>query len=616
MLQLTSVTKTNKMEVRFMSNRIGHGRMRFDDGKFDKSIIKKNLIFRILKYFIPYRAKISIAILLLSLSSILGLAPSILVRSIIDDALPNKQLTYLLGLTLLLFLTQILLGLASLGQSYINTWISKKIIQDMKNQMFRHIESMSMKFFSLAKPGEIMTRMSSDIDGVQDVFNSMFVRCLSSIFTLISTAIILFYMNWKLAILSLIILPLFIIPTRKVGKLRWKIARKTQEKVSDMNQLIQESFSISGSILMKIFTKEDVEHDKFKSINKEITALQIKESIVGSWVGMVMNIFTNMGPMTMYLLGGYLYIKGELSIGSIVAFVSLLGRVYNPITQLSSMHIDLIRSLALFQRIFDYFDTKQDIADKIDTKDMPKIQGEIDFRNVHFSYNSKSEVLKGVDFRVKAGEMVALVGHSGAGKTTLTNLIPRLYDVSRGSVKIDGIDVRDVTMSSLRYQIGIVTQEPYLFNGTIKKNLLYGKEDASDEEIINACKAAYIHDFVKSLPKGYDTLVGNRGIKLSGGEKQRISIARVILKDPRIIILDEATSSLDSISEAYIKDTMKVLMHGKTSLVIAHRLSTIISADRIIVFNEGKIVEQGKHQELVRKDGIYRELYNKQFLIA
>jgi ATP-binding cassette subfamily B protein len=323
--------------------------------------------------------------------------------------------------------------------------------------------------------------------------------------------------------------------------------------------------------------------------------------------------FTAIGPMLIYLYGGYLFIKGEISIGAIIAFVALLSRMYGPVTQLSNIHIDVTRLLALFQRIFEYYDQPEDIVERTDAVMAPPFLGEVSFDHVFFSYNKQNTALVDLSFSVKPGMMVALVGASGAGKTTVSYLIPRLYDVSKGSIKIDGIDIRDMTLESLRRQIGMVMQEPYLFNDTIEENLRYSKHDATAEELVAACKASYIHDFIMDLPDQYRTVVGNRGIKLSGGEKQRVSIARVILESPAILVLDEATSSLDSVSEMYIQKAMQPLIKGRTSFVIAHRLSTVLAADQILVLNKGRVVETGRHQELLEKNGLYKKLYDTQF---
>lgn len=589
----------------------GIGRLRF--AKEEMPQVTRKMLSRIMSYFLPYWKKMLLVISIIIIISILGLVPPMLIRNIIDNALPQKDLMLLSVLIFVSIGVTVILGLLQVAQSYLSIWISKHIILNMKNQMYAHLQNMSLNFYTDAKPGEIITRITSDIDGIQDIFNTTIVNALTSFVVLISTAAVLIMMNWKLAFVGMIILPAFIIPTRKVGKLRWKIATKSQEKISDLNQIIQEAFSVSGALLTKIFTKEKDELARFEKTNKEVITLQLRESVVGRWFRMTITTFIAIGPMLIYFYGGYLFIKGEISIGSIIAFVALLGRLYLPVSQLSNIHIDVTRSLALFQRIFEYLDQKQEIKDKPGAAKFEVIKGKVDFEKVYFSYNSKVKVLENISFSINPGTMVALVGSSGVGKTTITNLIPRLYEVNRGGIKIDDRDIRDVTLESLRNQIGIVIQEPYLFNDTIEENLRYGKKDATEQEMIEACQAAYIHDFIMTLPDHYKTIVGNRGIKLSGGEKQRVSIARVILRDPRIIILDEATSSLDSVSEMYIQKAMVPLLRDRTSFVIAHRLSTVLAADQIFVIENGTIAESGNHEELLRKKGLYRQIFDTQF---
>ena len=589
------------------------GKMRFAREE-DKDIkISKEILFRIFKYFKPFWKQMILAITLLFIVSVLGLVTPIMTKNIIDKALPEKSMYLLIVFILTCIIATISKELVSVGQNYINTWISKHIIYNMKNEMYRHLQHMSMDFFSLSKPGEITTRITSDIEGIQDIFKTTIVNALSSILTLITTMVALFTMNWKMAIISILILPIFILPTRKVGKYRWKVALDSQERLSELNQLIQETLSVSGAILMKIFTKEKESYEEFERTNKKVINLQIKETLAGRWFFMTMSVFTTIGPMIIYLYGGYLFMEDKMSIGEIVAFVALLDRLYKPVTQLSNIHIDVTRSLALFQRIFDYFDMEEESKDREDAINLEKVNGNIEFKDVCFSYKKDLQVLHDINFEIKPGTMTALVGASGVGKTTVTNLIPRLYEVSKGRINIDGYDTRDITLQSLRNQIGIVMQEPYLFNDTIEANLRYGREDVTYEEIVEACKAAYIHDFIMSLPQNYKTIVGNRGIKLSGGEKQRISIARVILKNPKIIILDEATSALDSVSEMYIQKALVPLLKGRTSIVIAHRLSTILSADNILVFEGGRIIQSGSHKELLHEGGLYKKLYDTQF---
>jgi len=592
---------------------MGWGRMRYEDEQMPKIKVTRSLLKRILSYFIPYWKYLILVFLAIFLSSILGLIPPMLIKDIIDKALPGKNLRLLAVLTLASLSITVVIGLIGVAENYLGTWIATHIIYDIKNAMYKHLEYMSLAFFTIVKPGDIITRMTSDIGGIQDVFKSTIINFVRNILILAATAAALVSMNWKLALLGMFIVPFFSLPTRKVGKLRWKIASQTQAKLQELNQIIQETLSISGSTLMKIFNREKSEYERFKDLNKDVMQLQIKESVAGRWFCMAISVFTTIGPMFIYFYGGYLYLKGEISVGAIVAFVALLNRLYAPVVQISNIHIDLTRSLALFERIFEYFDKKHDIEDRTGAIPLKTIGGKVEFTNVYFSYNTGSHALEDISFTAQPGSITALVGPSGAGKTTVTNLIPRLYDIAEGSIKLDGMDIRDIKVDSLRSHIGIVMQDTYLFNASIRENLLYSKTTAADEELFAACKAANIHDLIMSLPENYNTIVGNRGIKLSGGEKQRISIARVILKNPGIIILDEATSSLDSLSEYLIQSAMEPLLKGRTSFVIAHRLSTVMAADRILVMERGHIVQSGKHNELLEQGGLYKDLFNRQF---
>ncbi|WP_244935774.1 ABC transporter ATP-binding protein [Paenibacillus glycanilyticus] len=590
---------------------MGFNRMKFDDGA--KPNITKAMLVRISAYFVPYWKQTVVVLFILLLSSGLGLLPPIFIQHIVDDALPNKDMKLLLELVLISLAATVASGLLGVLQSYLNSYISQNIVYDMKNQMYRHLQKMPMQFYSNVKQGEVITRMTSDISGIQGVFNSTVVNFASNLFILATTLGTLFVMNWKLAILGMVVVPLFLFPTRKMGRVRWKIAKETQEKMSEQNHIIQETLSISGYLLMKLFTKERKEYEGFKAVNAESTRLQIRESMAGRWFMMLLSTFTTIGPMLIYLYGGYLYIQGEISVGEIISFVALLGRIYGPFGQMTNLYVDINRSIALFERIFDYFDMEPVIVNKPEALPADISGKNIEFEDVSFAYQKDKPALRKISFTAESGTMTALVGPSGAGKTTITNLLPRLYERSSGRIRIGGTDIKDMTLESLRSQIGLVTQDSYLFNGTIRENLMYANDEASEEEMREACKAAYIHDFIMELPDGYDTVVGNRGMKLSGGEKQRISIARVLLKDPAIIILDEATSSLDTVSEYYIQKAMSVLLQNKTSIVIAHRLSTIMAADQILVVQDGTIVEKGRHEELLQQDGVYKDLHAKQF---
>jgi len=479
--------------------------------------------------------------------------------------------------------------------------------------MYGILQRMPLKFFSNTRTGDIISRINNDVSGVEGVFQRTVVNTVQDILVIAFTLVTIFAMDWRLSLLGLCLIPSFILPTRRVGKARWNIAKATQEKLAELNQIIQETLGVAGAVLVKIFTREDDQRDKFYASSRDVVKLQIREALVGRWFFMFVRTFSSIGPALIYFYGGYLVIRGELTIGTVIAFNTLLMRLFGPVTNLFNMHVDVTRSLALFERVFEYLDLAPEVMEAPGALSLDKLEGRIEYEDVCFSYKEGQQVLKGVSFTVEPGEMVALVGPSGSGKTTITYLVPRLYDPDSGVVKIDGIDARQISLRSLRSQIGIVTQDTFLFNASIRENILFGRKDATEEEMIEACKAAYIHDFIAALDEGYDTLVGERGIKLSGGEKQRIAIARAILRNPRIIILDEATSSLDSHAETLIKAAISPLLANRTSLVIAHRLSTVLAADKILVIENGRIVESGTHQELLAGGGLYRRLYDEQF---
>lgn len=580
----------------------------------EKPNITKSLILRILSYFSPYWKLMIIMFFTIITTSLLGIVPSILTKNIIDIALPKGNIKLLITYILLSFCTMLSLNLITVAQSYLNTLVSKNIIRDLRGDMYEHLQNMSLKFFSNVQAGEINSRINNDIGGIESVFSNTFIQILQGVFVFTTTAVTLFYTNWKLAIISLLTLPLFLAPTKKVGKTRWKIATETQTKLAELTTIITETLNVSGTMLIKLFTKEKEKNAEFKKVNDEVTQLGIRETVVGRWFFMTIQTFIAIGPMLIYLFGGIILIKyHDITIGGIVMFVTLVSRLYGPVNTFSNIHVDIVRSMALFERIFQYFDLKSEIIEKPGAKNISSIKGDIRFEHVNFSYNEKSSALKDVDLEIKPGQMAAFVGPSGAGKTTITYLVPRLYDTTEGAVKIDGVDIKDMTLNSLRSQIGMVTQDTFLFNISIRDNLLFARPDASEEEIFKACRTANIHDFIASLPDGYNTVVGDRGIKLSGGEKQRISIARTLLKNPKIVIFDEATSALDSNSEALIQQATEPLLKSRTSLVIAHRLSTIMSADVIFVVKDGRIVEHGTHEELLKSGGVYRILYDKQF---
>lgn len=590
-----------------------------EEEKANMPKVDGKLIKRILSYLKPYRIQFIFVFLAILVSAVVGLLPSIITGRIVDEALINKDMKLLIKLLIAAFATLIVSQVIGVLETYINAWISQRIIFDMRNQMYSHLQYMSHSFFTTEKQGDIITRMNTDISGVSTIISGTLSSIVSNTATVVTTMIALFSMSWQLALVGIIVIPMLVLPTKSVGKNQWKIRTDSQEKSDEMNQLINETLSVSGSMLVKLFTKEKKEIEKFRNVNEEVSRLSMKEMRSGSWFRVIMGMFTQVGPLLIYFAGGYLiiaHIDEALTVGTITAMVALINRLYRPVQSLLDISVDFTRSLALFTRIFDYFDMEETISNPVNGKKPEVKNKEITYDHVAFSYIEEKPLLTDVSFTVPGGNMYAIVGPSGSGKSTVVNMIPRLYDVNGGSVKIAGVDVRDFDLEYLRQNIGVVTQETYLFNGTIKDNLLYAKDDATDEEIVSACKTANIHDFIMSQPEGYLTEVGNRGLKLSGGEKQRLSLARVILKDPAILILDEATSALDSISENAIQDAFTVLMKNRTSIVIAHRLSTILKADKILVVKDGVIKEQGKHEELLELGGIYKELYETQFRLA
>ncbi len=598
------------------------GRMGGPMGQFLTEEEKKNqpkvtpaLLKRVFSYLKPYTKQLILVLLCIIVSSFFTLLPSIISGKILDEGLMKrdfKALVYYIALSLIVTLLASLIGVA---ETYINTWIAQHITFDMRNQMYSHLQKMSQKFFTSNNQGDIITRMTSDIDGVKAVITNTFSSILSNSITLIIAMIAMFQKNWILALVGIVIVPLFTIPTRSAGKQRWKLTNESQQVNDEVNGILNETLSVSGQLLVKLFGKERYEYERYEKANRKMIGLNIKESMAGRWFRVVLTTFTSVGPMLIYLAGGILMMKydSDLTIGDITVLVSLLGRMYMPVNSLLNIQVEWIRSMALFKRIFDYFDIPVDIKNADDAVKPDKVTGDVVFEHVEFSYDPSKKILKDINFTLNAGKSIAIVGPSGSGKSTIVNLIPRLYDVDSGSVTFDGIDVRKLDLEFLRNQVGVVSQETYLFNGTIRDNLLYAKPGATEEDMIEALKKANIWDFIEKQPKGIDTEVGNRGLKLSGGEKQRISIARIILKDPTIFIFDEATSALDSISEKKIQDAIDPIIKSKTSILIAHRLSTILAADEILVVKDGTIAERGSHKELLSKEGVYRELYETQF---
>ncbi len=573
------------------------------------------LIKRIFSYLKPYKAQLLFVLIAILCSAVLTLMPSVLTGRIIDDGLIAKNLNKLIFYIALSFGVTLLANLIGILESYLNTWIAQHITYDMRNSMYSHLQKMSQRFFTNNNQGDIITRMTSDISGVQQIITNTLTSIISNSITLAVALVLMFRENWKLALVGIAVVPLFVLPTRSAGKRRWTITRESQACSDEINGILNETLSVSGQLLVKLFGMEKTEYDRYEAANNKMIGLNIKESMAGRWFRMALGTFTNIGPMLIYLVGGIIMMRFDqtVTVGQISVLVALLSKMYMPVNQLLNIQVDWIRSMAMFTRIFEYYDMKPEIENAPDAVTPDSADGEVEFLNVRFYYEPEREILHDISFKLDKGNCIAIVGPSGSGKSTLINLIPRLYDVIEGSVLFDGRDVKTLDLEFLRRNIGIVSQETYLFNGTIRDNLLYAKPDATEEELIEACKRANIYDFIEKQETGLDTIVGNRGLKLSGGEKQRISIARILLKDPALMIFDEATSALDSISEQKIQDAIEPLIESRTSILIAHRLSTILAADEILVIKDGEIAERGTHEELVGAGGVYTQLYETQF---
>jgi len=586
-----------------------------EEEKANQPKVTGALLKRVFSYLKPYSGKLLLVLLCIAAASFCSLLPSILTGKIIDEGLTQRNLNALVKYIVLSLAVTLGANLIGVVESYINTWIAQHITYDMRNQMYGQLQKMSQRFFTTSRQGDVITRMTSDIDGVQQVITNTFTSILSNVITLIIAMVAMFRKNWVLALIGMVIVPLFTIPTRRAGRTRWKFANESQACNDEINGILNETLSVSGQLLSKLFGREQYEYRRYEEANSRMIRLNIREGMAGRWFRVILSTFTSIGPMLIYLVGGILMIRynQDLTIGDITVLVALLGRMYMPVNSLLNIQVDWMRAMALFSRIFDYFDIPVEIDNAPDAVIPDRVEGNVVFDHVCFGYEKDRPVLKDVSFELKAGHSIAIVGPSGSGKSTIINLIPRLYDVDEGCVTFDGIDVRKLDLGFLRAQVGVVSQETYLFNGSIRENLLYAKADATVADMEAALKKANIWDFVQNQPEGLDAMVGNRGLKLSGGEKQRLSIARVLLKDPTIFIFDEATSALDSISEQRIQEAIDPIIRSHTSILIAHRLSTILAADEILVVKDGRIVERGTHQALVNQGGVYSELYETQF---
>jgi len=637
-----------------MSFHGGHGGLRgMMNSPDEKPKITWPLLKRVFRYAGPYRFKIIGMLLMILVTTGLALLTPLIFRNMIDQTIPSGDINRLVLLALALLLIPILSGVINVIQRRFNVSVGEGVIYDLRVALYSSLQRMSLRFFTNTKVGELMSRLNNDVVGAQDAISNTIVSIVTNIIQAVAILAVMLTLEWRLTLISIVVLPLFIYAARQLGTRLRDIARQQLEANAQMNAMMNETLNIGGALLVKLFGRKILEIKRFSDRASHVRDLGVQRSVMGTIFFAIVGLLSAVGTALVYGLGGYLVIKHTFTVGTIVAFGSYLGSVYGALQSLANAPVAFATSMVSFERVFEVIDLPVDIAEKPTADILKNIRGELVFEDVSFKYGideehllsdvhrygsmdnvaavlsgaknaieeeetaprsqARGNALEHVSFTAQPGQLVALVGPSGAGKTTLTYLIPRLYDPSDGRILVDGHDLRNVTLDSLAAQIGMVTQETYLFHDTIRTNLQYAKLDATQSELEEACKTANIHDFISELPDGYDTIVGERGYRLSGGEKQRVALARVILKNPRILVLDEATSSLDSQSEALIQDALKKVMHQRTSIVIAHRLSTILAADLILVIDRGQVVEHGNHEELLDKNGVYAHLYQTQF---
>ncbi|HVB52627.1 MAG TPA: ABC transporter ATP-binding protein [Candidatus Acidoferrales bacterium] len=579
----------------------------------------KGTVRRVVRLFRSYRLKVLGILAILIVVALLGIVNPYMLKLIIDDAILKHNPRLLLIFFGIMVITPIISTGLGVWQTYLNAVVGQRMMQDLRVALYSHLQNLPLRFFTATRTGEIQSRLANDVGGVDSVITNTATSTVSNLTRTAATLAGMAFLSWQLTLLSVAVLPIFILVTVRVGEVRRRVSAQTQVTLADLSALAEETLSVSGILLTKVYGREQRARDRYVGETSRLTSLMIRQQMVGRWFFGFIQTFFSILPAGVYLMAGLVLhagVKGGVSVGTLVSFTTFQSALFFPIGQLLNIQVEVQGALALFDRIFQYLDIPVEIEDRPDAITIPiaQIKGRIGFENVTFSYESgATPAVQGVSFEADPGQLVALVGPSGAGKSTLTYLIARLYDVDQGRITLDGHDLRDLSHTTLRAATAVVTQETFIFHSTIRENLLVGRPDATDEEMIAAGKAAAIHDRIMELPGGYDTVGGERGYRLSGGEKQRVALARAILKNPRILILDEATSALDSHSERAIQDAISQLMEGRTTIAIAHRLSTILAADLIVMMEHGRIVERGTHAQLMAQEGPYSRLYLEQF---
>ncbi len=595
--------------------------------------LKPGTLKRIASYAYPYRSKFILFFFALILDAVLTIATPLLLKRLIDEGVIPKNGALVTQLALLVGLIAIAYALINIFIRWYSSIIGEGLIYDLRSQVFRHVQSQSIAFFTRTQTGALISRINTDVLGAQRAFTATFSGVISNVLTLVLVVGAMASLSWQITLLSLVLLPLFLAPTKYVGQRLAKYTQQSYELNAEMASTMTERFNVSGALLVKLYGKPDSESQNFKVKARKVADIGISMAMLNTFFFVALISVASIATALAYGVGGHFAINGTMTVGSLIAITTLLARLYGPLTALSTVRVDVMGALVSFERVFEVLDLEPMVKDRVGAKELQAKHPRIEFNDVHFAYPSASEIslaslesvakpetvqsgeiLKGISFVVEPGTMTALVGPSGAGKTTISALLPRLYDVTTGAIKIDGEDIRDLTISSLQRSIGVVMQDSHLFHESIIENLRYAKADATIAEMESACKSAQIWDLIETLPNGLETMVGERGHRLSGGEKQRLAIARLLLKAPSIVILDEATAHLDSENEALVQAALKEALKGRTSIVIAHRLSTVKEADQILVLNNGYIEERGRHDELVEKGGLYSELYQRQDL--